>query len=130
MRTSKFINVHPFVLDDTKSGRSLFTSEVGGVHVSRIEFAPGFELGHHYHKETLVACYTGTGSLLVFFEDVKTKEQKKIEMQAGGCAIQIPTYMAFSIKNVGEELASLVLFSNKKLNINDNYPYKVIPVSC
>jgi len=129
MSNPNFITVHPFALDHSKAGRVLFASEVGGVHVSRIEFEPGFELGHHYHKETLVTCYTGIGSLNVVFEDVVTKAQQEIRMDAGGCAIQIPTNVAFTMKNIGSSTASLVLFSNKKLNTDDNYVYDVTSLS-
>ena len=63
------------------------------------------------------------------FEDVVTKAQQEIRMDAGGCAIQIPTNVAFTMKNIGSSTASLVLFSNKKLNTDDNYVYDVTSLS-
>ena len=119
----EFIKLFSFQEDKTKPGRTISSVKIGGVYMSRLVIHRGVTIGEYFHKETSVMFYVGRGSILGTFEQVNTKQRKQVALNPQRHAIHLPPYVAISLKNVAYEPAVLVVFSNRRLDSGDEYPY-------
>ncbi len=89
---------------------------------------PGMTSGNHYHLIKREIIWLMHGPLLVYFEDIKTKEKLKIELM-NGQIITLPTEVAHAFHNPNNysafftEKASLAFNPNNPKN--DVYPYQL-----
>ncbi|MEK7644036.1 MAG: cupin domain-containing protein [Patescibacteria group bacterium] len=125
-KNQNFISVFQFASDKSKPGRILSTVRIGDVFMSRLVISPGVCTGNYYHRRTKLMFYAESGQLEVVFENVKTKERQKITMKPARQVIHVPSYISFATKNISEEEAILVFFSDKPLRSDDSFEYKVM----
>ncbi len=118
---------YPLRHDRTKPGRLLEVVKVGDVHISRLTIDPGVVTGNMYHKDTSVILFVIKGRLKFKFVQTQTKEEKEFVKQVGSGITYMPPYVAMADKNISDEPAIVILFSNKPLRSGDDFEYKVYP---
>ncbi len=123
---TEFINVFKFIDDVSKTGRILSTAKIGDVYMHRLIIEPGVITGNVYHKQAFVTFFVESGSVLAVFEHVKTKQLRELEVRPGRNVIHIPPYIAHATKNIGDEPAALVFFSDIRFRSDDDFEYTVL----
>jgi len=122
-----FIQLFRFQDDESKKGRVLSSVKVGDVYMSRLCIEPGILTGNKYHKETNRIFGVEKGKVRLIFEDIKTKERKDLILEPGTHVVHVPPEVAFACKNIGEEPAVLVFFTNRALrDKEDSFPYELL----
>lgn len=124
--SDRFINTLPFNVDTSKTGRVLCWVRIGDIYMSRLEIEPGVATGNYFHKETRVTFYLGRGRVRAAFKQVETECTSDILLETRKQVIHVPSYVAHATKNVGQEPAILVFFSDRKLRSGDDYEYRVL----
>ncbi|MBH41516.1 MAG: hypothetical protein CL685_02280 [Candidatus Magasanikbacteria bacterium] len=119
------IIVHDFVPDGSRTGRVLYSAKVRGVYVSRLVLDPGTKVGGYYYKKTVVTLYVGSGSVLGKFENITTKERKEFPITMKTGAIHLPAGVAISLENKSKKKATVIIFSDARLQTGDDYLYNL-----
>ena len=99
-----------------------------GIHSYIVMIEPGRSRANHYHlgKEEWLAL--GAGNLKIILEDPETKERAEKILGHDNEAyeiIYIPTNIAHSVKNIGQEKASVIIFSKFPEKEGDSVPYNL-----
>lgn len=123
---TSFLQIFEFVDDDSKPGRVISSSRIGDVTMARVSIEPGVTIGNHYHAQTRMMVYAGTGKVRGVFEHVETKERHELELTPGKEVIHCVENIAHAFTNIGDEPAILIIFSNKQLRSGDTYPYPLV----
>ena len=119
-----FIKIFHFQQDNSKEGRVLSTARIGDIYMSRLVLDPGVTSGNYYHKKTRLMFYVGNNPVLATFIQVNTGERRQVLFNPGEKAVHVPEYVALSTKNIGEEEAVIVFFSNNPIRSEDDvFPY-------
>lgn len=118
---TQFITVCPFEHDVSKPGREIATAKIGDVYMSRVEIDPDVTSGGYYHKETEVVLYAAHGIVQATFEQVCTQKQKTFILDTTRHVVVVPPYNKITTKNIGDEQAVLVSFSNQPLRSDDSF---------
>jgi len=121
-----FIQIFRLSEDNTKPGRVLYSAKIGEVYMTRIMIDPGVIIGNHYRKNTRVMYHLCSGQALVVFEDVATKQKQEFMLRQKREVVHVPENVALAVKNVGNDVAELVAFSNNPLRSEDTVEYKVM----
>jgi dTDP-4-dehydrorhamnose 3,5-epimerase-like enzyme len=120
-----FVNVFKFINDHTKPGRILSSVKIGEMYMTRMVVNPGVLTGNKYHKHTQVMAFVERGNIEAIFENINTKERRKIQIKTGTQAIHIPNCVAHSMRNVGTDQAVVLFFTDKRLRSGDDYEYQL-----
>lgn len=120
-----FVTLLKFEEDSVSEGRSISSVKVGGIYMTKMDMEPRFVTGNYYHEDTDVTFYCGGGKIEAIFEQVNTGERKEILLEPTSVAVQIPAHCAFKLKNIGEDVAELTAFSNRRTNDGDEIEYKL-----
>lgn len=123
---NRFIDTLPFNVDSSKSGRVLLWVRIGDIFMSRLEIQPGVVTGNYFHKDTRVTFYLGRGTVQAAFKHVETGCTSEIIIEPRKQVIHVPPLVAHATKNVGQDPAILVFFSDRKLRSGDDYEYAVL----
>ncbi len=85
--------------------------------------------GQHYHTKKMEWFLVIKGTARIYFEDIKTHEKDNLNLDADSPQIvEVPSLIAHSIKNTGNEEMMLLAIVNEPLDEKnpDTFPYKVI----
>ena len=99
-----------------------------GIHSYIVMLEPGRSRANHYHKEKEEWLALGAGRLKIILEDPETKE--RVEKVLGHDdeiynMVYVPVNIAHSVKNIGQEKASVIVFSKFPELEGDTVPYKL-----
>lgn len=125
-KRTNFVSIFQFESDKSKPGRTLGTVRIGDVYMTRLVISPGVITGNYYHKRTKIMFYVESGHIQVGFENVKTRERKEMVARPAKQIFHLPPYVSLATKNIGNEDAIIVYFSNKPLRSEDNFTYVVL----
>lgn len=129
MRSKAFISRYGFVPDTSKPGRVLETGKIGDVYITRLTIEPGTITGNVYHKKTDLLFFVTKGKVQFRFVQVYTGEQDEFVLDRTGGIIHVPAGVAIASKNISDDIAIVVYFSNKPFRGGDDYPHDVYPVT-
>lgn len=121
-----FVQVFPFITDTTKPGRTLATARIGELYMSRLTIAPGITTGNLYHKRTAIMFFVEKGNVLSAFKHIHTQQEQQLSLTPGSQVVHIPVNIAHATKNVGEEDAVIIFFTDHKLRTDDDIDYHVL----
>ena len=124
-----FLQIFQFVDDDSKPGRTISSTRIGDITMARVTIEPGHTIGNHYHAQTRMMIYVGSGRVKGVFEDIKTKQRKEIIMTAAKEVVHSVENVAHAFTNLGDKPAVLVVFSNKPLRSKDSFRYSLVDIS-
>ncbi|MBH41517.1 MAG: hypothetical protein CL685_02285 [Candidatus Magasanikbacteria bacterium] len=122
----RFIEIFAFTEDTSKQGRVLESVKVGDVYMSRLRIAPGVTTGNYYYSDTNVLMSVECGAVMMYCENVETKERIEMKVKPGEKLIEIGPKVARATKNIGKKDAILIFFSDKPLRSSTSFSYVVI----
>lgn len=123
----EFITQYPFHPDKKKPYRVLEQVQIGGVYISRLTMQPGAVTGNLYHKETNSLVFVTQGDVETTFVQIETHEQQDTRLGPASGIIHVPPFVAMAQHNNNDSVAVVILFSDKPLRSNDDYPFAVSP---
>lgn len=121
----QFITLYNFAQDKSKPGRLLQSVKVGDVYISRLQIKPRVITANFYHKLTNTILFVERGRVRMKFIQTQTKEEKEMILEPGSGIVHFPPYVAVANKNIGREIATVILFSDKPFRSGDDYEYKI-----
>lgn len=121
----EFVTKYYFHKDKSKSGRILESAKINQVYVSRVICRPHVVTGNYYHKETCFIIMVEKGKVQFKFVEVDGDKKKELQLTPGTGIVHVPPLTAFASRNLGEEEAVVVIFSNKPLRSGDDINFKV-----
>ena len=98
------------------------------LHSYLVSIIPGKTRANHYHKKKEEWLAITSGEIALFLEDVNSREKKKIILDTNSedhNMIYIPPLVAHAIKNIGENVASIVVFSKTPEDPEDTIPHSL-----
>ena len=99
-----------------------------GIHSYIVMIEPGRSRANHYHHEKEEWLALGAGNLKIILENPETKErtEKILAHDSDNYEIiYIPTNIAHSVKNIGQDKASVIIFSKFPEKEGDSVPYEM-----
>lgn len=117
-----FITRYRFKRESPKHGRALDTAKVGGVNISRLDIEPGATVGNLYFMSTSMMFFVERGRLRIKCYQINTRENCEMVITAEDGIIHVPPQVGFAIANIGNDSASVVVFSDKPLRDEDDVP--------
>lgn len=121
MDVIEFIDQYVFDKDDRKPGRLLETVRVGDVFVTRLTIDPGVVTGNLYHKKTNMILFVTNGTVRFRFKQMSSGEESEFVRSPGGSIIHVPPRVVIANKNIGDDPAVIVYFSNKPFRSGDDF---------
>lgn len=122
-----FIRHYKFKEDKSKPGRVLEWVKVGDVYVSRLFIQPGVVTANFYHKETNTIMFVEEGRVKMKYVQVNTGKSKEMVMTPGSGIVHMPHYVAVANKNIGRDVAVVILLSDKPFRSGDDYDFPIYP---
>lgn len=98
------------------------------LHSYLVSIHPGRTRAEHYHKNKEEWLGITSGKIMLFLEDIRSKEKEKVILDTRTedyRLVYIPPLIAHSIKNISDEEASVVVFSRTLEDLDDTVPYKM-----
>ena len=99
-----------------------------GIHSYIVMIEPGKSRANHYHLEKEEWLALGSGRLKITMENPETKERSEKILAHDNETyeiIYIPTNIAHSVKNIGQDKASVIVFSKFPEKEGDSVPYNL-----
>lgn len=121
----KTITRYQFDHDRGKPGRDLETVKIGDVYVSKLTFDPGVVTGNIYHKRTSLFLFVASGTVRFKFVHIHTKQVMELVVKSDSGVIHVPPYVAIADKNIGNDQAVIIYFSDLPFRKDDDYEYKI-----
>jgi len=97
------------------------------VHSYLVSINPGKTRANHYHKCKKEWIAIVMGKIMLFMEDVNTLEKEKIILDVTTedyKLIYLPPHIAHAVKNIGDCVASIVVFSTMPEVSGDTISHK------
>ena len=98
------------------------------LHSYLVSIVPGKTRAKHYHKKKEEWLAITSGKIALFLEDVNSKEEKKLILDINSKdykIVYIPPFVAHAVKNIGENMASVVVFSKTPKDPEDVIPHRL-----